>query len=173
VVIQHTHSTWTLLKATCCGPCIGPSSGLSLQVGGDYTARVFLKRWFITGSSRSRFVVQSCLYTTGMSQLKIIGVCLSFTKCKDGQIRQQWHKYEMWDNGTLVEILKGRDHIGYLGLYARIILEWIVIVLSVPSSRWTWSWSFQLPTRRGISWPVEWQLASQEGCCPLLHGDGK
>jgi hypothetical protein len=49
-------------QTTCFGPCTGPSSGLSLRVGGDSTVHVFLKRWFITGSSRPRcFAVQSCL----------------------------------------------------------------------------------------------------------------
>jgi len=49
-------------QTTCFGLCTGPSSGLNLRDGGDYTVRVFLKGWFITGSTRSRcFAVQSCL----------------------------------------------------------------------------------------------------------------
>jgi hypothetical protein len=30
-------------QTTCFGPCTGPSSGLNLHVGGDYTVRVSLK----------------------------------------------------------------------------------------------------------------------------------
>jgi len=33
-----------------------------------------------------------------------------------------------------------------------------MIALTLLSSRWTWSWTFQLHTRWGISWSVEWQL---------------
>jgi hypothetical protein len=31
-------------QTTCFGPCTGPSSGLNLRVGGDYTVRVSLKK---------------------------------------------------------------------------------------------------------------------------------
>jgi len=55
-------AVYFIKQTTCFGPCTGPSSGLTLCVGGDYTVRVFLKDWFITGSTRSRcFAVQSCL----------------------------------------------------------------------------------------------------------------
>jgi hypothetical protein len=42
-------------QTTCFGPCTGPSSGLNLPVGGDYTVLIFLKSWFVTGYDISLF----------------------------------------------------------------------------------------------------------------------
>jgi hypothetical protein len=58
-------------QTTCFGPCTGPSSGLNVRVRGDYTARIFLKSWFITGARKSRLFI-TFLYTMGMSQLKSV-----------------------------------------------------------------------------------------------------